>query len=125
GLSHVELTTFQSDGVERARRILNEYNGVLIADSVGLGKSFIAARLIEDARKLRQRVLLVAPAALRDGSWDRFMARTDLRVEVRSFEQVAQGSLDAPASEYALVVVDEAHGVRNPGADRSKALREL
>lgn len=125
-LSQVELTTFQSDGVERARRILEAFNGVLIADSVGLGKSFVAARLIEDARRLRQRVLMIAPAALRDGTWARFMDRTDLRFEVRSYEELAQENLGVRDwSEYAMVVVDEAHGVRNPDADRSKALRKL
>lgn len=125
GLSSIHLTTFQTDGVERARRILEQFGGVLVADSVGLGKSFIAARLIEDARRMHQRVLLVAPAALRDGSWARFMARTDLRVEVRSFEEIAAGKKDVDAADYAMVVVDEAHGVRNPDADRSKALRKL
>lgn len=125
GLSRIHLTNFRNDGVERARKILAQRGGVLIADSVGLGKSFIAAKLIEDARQSHQRVLLVAPAALRDGSWARFMARTDLRVEVRSFEEIAQGKRDVDASDYAMVVVDEAHGVRNPDADRSKALRKL
>ena len=44
----IQLTRFQTDGVFRAKRILEEYNGVLVADSVGLGKSFIAADLFTE-----------------------------------------------------------------------------
>jgi phosphatidylserine/phosphatidylglycerophosphate/cardiolipin synthase-like enzyme len=41
--SRIKLTTFQNDGIFRAKRILHQYNGVLIADAVGLGKRSSAA----------------------------------------------------------------------------------
>jgi hypothetical protein len=67
--ARIRLTTFQTDGISRAERILDKYNGVLIADGVGLGKTFVGGellrRVIEDNR---QRALLIAPAALRDGT---------------------------------------------------------
>lgn len=47
GILH--LTRFQTYGLDRARRILDRYSGVLIADSVGLGKSFIAGELLRNA----------------------------------------------------------------------------
>jgi phosphatidylserine/phosphatidylglycerophosphate/cardiolipin synthase-like enzyme len=130
----LELTRFQTDGLTRARRMLERYNGVLIADSVGLGKSFVAGELIDEVmNRQRQRVLLIAPAALRDGTWARFMKRFDLRFEVKSFEQIAadrqlggdEEGLDAPLEQYSLIVVDEAHAFRNPDTQRARALRQL
>lgn len=86
----IRLTRFQTDGVFRAKRILEEYNGVLVADSVGLGKSFIAAEIFTDViERNRQRVLLVAPAQLRDGMWRQFRKRYQIGIEVVSFEQLA------------------------------------
>jgi superfamily II DNA or RNA helicase len=122
----IQLTRFQTDGLSRARRILARYNGVLVADSVGLGKTFVAGELLTDViERNRQRALLVAPAALRDGTWARFKERFQLGVEVRSFEEVAQGSLAADPNEYSLIVVDEAHAFRNPDTSRARALRQL
>ncbi|MBI4705473.1 MAG: helicase, partial [Deltaproteobacteria bacterium] len=135
--SELNLTAFQRDGVWRAERILQELGGVLVADEVGLGKTFLAGDLIRIALKHnRQRVLVVAPAALRDGPWEAFLARYMLRdAEVVSFEQLQRDErLDAGGSgavlrpdpnDYALVVVDEAQACRNPEALRSRALRAL
>ena len=125
--SRIRLTTFQSDGVWRARRIMNAYNGVLISDGVGLGKTFIAGDLMREAvEDNRQRVLLVAPAALRDGMWDRFLHDHQLLVECVSYEQLAAGHhLRYQPNEYAMVVVDESQAVRNPDTVRAQALRRL
>ncbi|HWQ23384.1 MAG TPA: helicase-related protein [Gaiellaceae bacterium] len=134
----IRLTRFQEHGLLRAARILDERNGVLVADEVGLGKTFIAGELIRRAYfENRQRVLVVAPAALRDGPWRKFLARFDMRVETRSYEDLAADSrinplaepghtkLEADIREYALVVVDEAHHARNPATQRAEALRRL
>jgi hypothetical protein len=48
GRSAVDLAEFQEDAVKKARRILARYDGVLIADSVGLGKTWIGKKLLED-----------------------------------------------------------------------------
>lgn len=132
----IHLTTFQRDGLWRARRILAERRGVLIADEVGLGKTYLAGKLIEEAAiARRQRVLVVAPATLRDGPWRRFASEFNLPIEVRSFEDLisdrrlnpeATGySLHQDPDDYALVVVDEAHNVRNPTTLRAEAFRRL
>lgn len=130
----IHLTRFQTDGLDRARRILDQYNGVLIADSVGLGKTFLAGELLRDViERRRQRALLIAPAALRDGTWARFKHRFQLGVEVKSFEQVAQdrqlggdlATLDAKLNEYSVIVIDEAHAYRNLDTRRAQALRNL
>ncbi len=122
----IRLTRFQNDGLDRGRRILDRYNGVLIADSVGLGKTFLAGELLRDTiERKRQRALLIAPAALRDGTWARFKARFQLGVEVKSFEQVSEGRLDARPEEYSVVVIDEAHAYRHADTGRAQALRKL
>ena len=57
GRSAVELSEFQEDAVKKARRILARYDGVLIGDSVGLGKTWIGKKLLEDyAYHLRQKL---------------------------------------------------------------------
>ena len=122
----IHLTTFQTDGLWRARRILGAFNGVLFADGVGLGKTFVAGELIREAvQDRRQRVLLVAPAALRDGMWARFKAEHQIYVECRSYEELLAGKLDQQPNEYAMVVVDEAHVFRNPDTKRAQAMRRL
>ncbi|MCC6673330.1 MAG: helicase [Planctomycetes bacterium] len=131
---HIPVTNFQKHGVWRARRILEKYGGVLIADGVGLGKTFTAGEIIRVYRERRQRVLLVCPAALRDTSWKKFLHNFQLLVEVVSYEQLARerqlggqdSYLQSPLDDYALVVVDEAHNYRNPDApSRAAILRRL
>jgi len=64
--SAVELTEFQEDAVKKARKILARYDGVLVGDSVGLGKTWIGKKLLEDyAYHQRQKALVVCPASLR------------------------------------------------------------
>ena len=66
GRSAVDLAEFQEDSVKKARRILARYDGVLIADSVGLGKTWIGKKLLEDfAYHRRQKALVVCSASLR------------------------------------------------------------
>jgi superfamily II DNA or RNA helicase len=122
----IHLTRFQEDGVWRAKRILERRNGVLVADEVGLGKTFLAGELIRQAvQERRQRVLVVAPATLRDGPWRKFLLDFQLGVECISYEDLRQGRFQYRMEEYALVVVDEGHNLRNPGTERAAALREL
>ena len=117
------------------RAILQKCGGVLIADGVGLGKTFLAGELIRLYREHRQRILLVCPAALRDSTWHDFLNRFQLFVTCVSYEELAgdrqlggTGSdcLRNPLEEFALVVVDEAHNYRNPASPaRAGVLRRL
>jgi hypothetical protein len=134
----LHLATFQKDGVTMAKMILDRYRGVVIADGVGLGKTFVAGELIREAvEERRQRVLVVAPAALRDGPWRSFRANQLFSFEVVSFDQLAadpqlnpmnpggNAALQHPINEYAMVVVDEAHAYRNPATLRAEALGRM
>ncbi len=131
----IQLTTFQTDGINRAFRILDVYNGVLISDGVGLGKTFVGGEILRRViESNRQRALLIAPAALRDGTWERFQDRHQLYVETISYEELANESqlgvgsghyLKQSPNDYALIVVDEAQAFRNPDTSRAHALRKL
>lgn len=122
----IRLAQFQRDGLWRARRILNERHGVLIADGVGLGKTFLGGELIREVvQQRRQRVLLVAPASLRDGTWRHFLLRHQFGVECISYEQLAARELQFRPDEYSMVVIDEGHAFRNPDTLRASELRWL
>ena len=130
----LSLTRFQADGVARMERLLDEHGGVLVADEVGLGKTFLAGEVIYRTANInRQRVLVVAPAALKTSMWEPFLVTHDFSrwVKVYSYEEVRnrldpdKGPIDAFLQEiedYSLVVIDEAHNLRNSGAQRSGAV---
>jgi superfamily II DNA or RNA helicase len=134
------LTSFQVHGVARALRLIDELGGAIVADEVGLGKTFIAGEILRRYNQKRQRALLICPAALRDSTWKRFRMKYQLFVECVSYEELAndlqlrdaqrpnanQTKLERPIGEYQLVIVDEAHNYRNPDAPhRAAALRTL
>ena len=132
--SHIMTTRFQKHGIWRAQRVLDDLGGVVIADGVGLGKTFIAGGLMELYKARRQRILLIRPAALED-TWNEFLKKNWLGdVDAVSYGQLARDEqlggqhrhLDRPKDEYQLVVIDEAHNYRNPDAPtRWKVLWEL
>jgi hypothetical protein len=134
------LTSFQKHGVARARRLMREVGGAIVADEVGLGKTFIAGEILQGYLRDRLRCLLVCPAQLRDSTWAKFRSTHFLQdVECLSYEELAidrqiamadpdqfQDKLQRPLREYQLVVVDEAHNYRNPDtATRAAVLRKL
>ncbi len=49
-MGDIPVTTFQKHGIFRAKTILDKFGGVLVADGVGLGKTFTAGGLIEEYR---------------------------------------------------------------------------
>ena len=125
----LNLTQFQSDGVARSIRLLDSLGGVLIADEVGLGKTYLAGELIaRSANELRQNVLIVCPASLKTGMWEPFLEKHDFsrRVKVFSYEEsrirMEEDDFKKSMDDFALVVIDEAHNLRNPTAQRSEAI---
>lgn len=134
----LSLTSFQRDGVSRMERLLEENGGVLVADEVGLGKSYLAGELIKKANEQRrQRVAIVCPAALKKSMWEPFLEEKDFSrslVDVYSYEELRNklnpekpesAAFAARAEEYALIVIDEAHNLRNAATARSEAVDQL
>lgn len=125
------VTEFQRDGILRAERILDQLGGVLVCDEVGLGKTFIAGELIRlISQRDRQKVLIVVPAALKNSTWAPFLRRFDLissRVEIVTYDELRLGTHHAVRhlDDYAFVVIDEAHNLRNANTLRAEAVMEL
>ncbi len=137
----IPLTAFQLHGVWRAQRILRDFGGVIVADEVGLGKTFIGGAILEACARNRQRALLLCPSALQ-GTWQQFLTDHNIGrfVEMTTYDRLArdrqfqdarrpdavQRHLHADIEEYALVVVDEAHNYRTPDAPyRAAVLQRL
>ena len=131
-----QLTSFQQDGVVRMKRLLDSLGGVLVADEVGLGKSFMAGELIREAtERNKQRVLILAPASIEASMWEPFLTKYGFNrwVSVMSYdalrEKLSEGNPDYDKTmldleQYAMVVVDEAHNLRNSSAKRSLAVEK-
>ncbi|SIO89476.1 helicase-related protein [Nocardiopsis sp. JB363] len=123
-----KLYKFQRDGVLGAIEKLERHNGCIIADSVGLGKTFEALAVIKYYELRNNRVLVLAPKRLRENwtiyrsndtrnplSKDRFhydvLNHTDL-----SRTHGFSGDIDLANinwGNYDLVVIDESHNFRN------------
>ena len=138
-VAEASLARFQRDGYRRAKRIVEKHGGVLYADGVGTGKTFIGLEFItEYAKNQGKHVLVVAPAQLRDTNWEGALREANLPGQVVSFQQLAmdeqiahpevrrqQRVLSLDKEVYRLVIVDEAHALRNPDTTYYHALDRL
>jgi SNF2 family DNA or RNA helicase len=132
-----KLYKFQKDGVLGAIDKLEKYNGCIIADSVGLGKTFEALAVIKYYELRNDRVLVLAPKKLRE-NWtiytvndklntlasDRFnfdvLNHTDL---TRNNGKSGEINLETVNwANYDLVVIDESHNFRNNGSTSKSEL---
>ncbi len=137
------LYQFQKDGVHSILKSLNSHNGCLLADSVGLGKTYAALAVIKYHELRNERVLVLCPRKLRE-QWalylsaagqegnpflkDRFnyslLSHTDL-----SRDKGIVGNIDLANfnwSSFDLVVIDESHNFRNPDGKRyQKLIKEI
>ena len=100
---------YQHQAAIQAKKILETYNGVFLADVVGLGKTFITALLLQ---QLNGRTLVVCPPVLKE-YWE-----DSLRdFGIRSFTVESLGKLEhiikKGLERYDYIVVDEAHRFRN------------
>lgn len=100
---------YQSQAAIQAKKILETYNGVFLADVVGLGKTFITALLLQ---QLQGRTLIVCPPVLKD-----YWKDSLFDFGVRSFEVESLGKLEhiikRGLERFDYIVVDEAHRFRN------------
>lgn len=126
--SEVDLANFQEDAVKRIYSRLKTYGGVLIADSVGLGKTWIAKKIIEDfGFYRRKRFLVVCPAGVDETLWrpalkeigvsENIIHQEELGREDLVFDEI-QRKLGFKLEEIALIIVDESHNFRNPLSNR-------
>ncbi len=128
----VDLASFQQEGLREAIRLLDRHHGVLIADSVGLGKTYIGMAILEHyllRRRRREHIprgLVVCPAQLRDTVWAPRLDEFGIKATFCSMEEMGRHDFNWRAFRgYDLVLVDEAHNFRNPGTRRYENLNRL
>ncbi len=133
------LYDFQKDGVKGAINKVLKHNGCIIADSVGLGKTYEALAVIKYFELLNQRVLVICPKKL-SGNWTIYQAsqnhalnpflkdRFNYTVLYHTDMGRISGKSDANGIElddfnwgaYDLVVIDESHNFRGNPLERIK-----
>jgi hypothetical protein len=128
-----KLFKFQRDGVVGAIDKLARFGGCIIADSVGLGKTFEALAVIKYHELRNDRVLVLAPKRLRD-NWTLYKANDKRNVlaadrfnyDVLNHTDLSRdggvsGDIDLSHvnwGNYDLVVIDESHNFRNKKSPR-------
>jgi len=133
-----KLFRFQRDGVVGAIEKLNRFGGCIIADSVGLGKTFEALAIIKYHELRNDRVLVLCPKRLRD-NWTLYkandrrnvLAADRLNYDVLNHTDLSRdggssGDIDLSHvnwGNYDLVVIDESHNFRNKSTHKGKESR--
>ena len=128
-----KLFEFQKDGVKSAINKINKHNGCIIADSVGLGKTFEALAVIKYYEQRNHRVLVLCPKKLKN-NWTKYtnnlttnpLIEDKFRYDVLCHTDLSREkgkSGDIELSEvywenYDLLVIDESHNFRNNNPGR-------
>ncbi|MFR9543441.1 MAG: helicase-related protein [Rikenellaceae bacterium] len=134
-----KLYDFQRDGVVGAINKIEKYGGCIIADSVGLGKTFEALAIIKYYELRMHKVLVLAPKKLRD-NWiiykqndtrnpfasEKLFSYTLLNHTDLTREGGSSGDVEldyVPWGNFDLVVIDESHNFRNASVGKDKMTR--
>ncbi len=133
-----KLFKFQRDGVVGAIDKLERFGGCIIADSVGLGKTFEALAIIKYYELRNDRVLVLVPKRLRD-NWTIYKAndrRNSLAADRIHYDVLNHTDLSRDGGmsgdidlshinwgNYDLVVIDESHNFRNKSSHKDRETR--
>lgn len=134
-----KLYDFQKDAVVGAIHKLEKYKGCIIADSVGLGKTFEALAIMKYYQERNARILVLAPKRLRE-NWTLYAADNDernvladdrLNFTVLNHTDLSRytgysGDVNLETlrwGNYDLIVIDESHNFRNKPTDTTKRSR--
>lgn len=122
------LYNFQKDAATGVINKLETYNGCVLADSVGLGKTFTALAVIKYYELRNKSVLVLAPKKLAE-NWTNYNANLTTNIFAKdrfNYDVLAHTDLSRDSGEslgipldrvnwgnYDLVVIDESHNFRN------------
>ena len=124
------LFDFQKEAVLYAIQKINKYNGCIIADSVGLGKTFEALAVMKYFSDRQDNILVLTPAKLYN-NWDSYrdndysdnpLIEDDIRYKVlchtdlSRYSGTSRSGIDLARfdwSRFDLIVIDESHNFRN------------
>lgn len=127
-----KLYNFQKDAALAIINKLEQYNGCILADSVGLGKTYTALAVIKYYENRNKNVLVLCPKKLKD-NWMTFrgnlinnpLAKDRMRYDILFHTDLSrergESAIGLPLDRinwgnYDLVVIDESHNFRNGGA---------
>ena len=131
------LYDFQKKGILSLIRMLQKYDGAILADAVGLGKTWSALAVMKFFASTHE-IILICPKKL-EQNWSRYLKRRGSKFEVDQFDFLVRfhtdlsedrmGSYDVGMSyltseKAKLIVIDESHNLRNDKANRYKFLVE-
>jgi len=139
--SRVDLTLFQEESLNKVlARLFNPKVGMcLLADSVGLGKSYIARKVLEKiGYHGRQNVLIICPASLRE-DWENHLKEITLNAPINSITEFAlEDSFERIKNDLMLrklkskrnnaielLVIDESHNLKTQASKSFRHLLEL
>lgn len=132
------LFNYQQKGVISLIKMLRKYNGAILADAVGLGKTFSALAVIKYFQTQGYLTVLLCPKKLEE-NWTQYLKRRGSRFEKDEFDYVVRFHTDlqnermqnsyqeAPLSylqnnKKVLLVIDESHNLRNEKSNRYQEL---
>ena len=135
-----KLSQYQKDGYHQALQIADRWDGALVCDGVGLGKTFIGLMILERCLHEDKRILLIVPKSAEESVWRASIQRylrphysielsERLRIE-RHTSFGREGLIDEEWLNYYrkrtdVIIMDEAHHFRNPRANRGRLFMEL
>lgn len=131
------LDQYQREGYHVLMQIARRYNGGLLCDGIGLGKTFIGLMVIERLLFDRKRVALFVPKAARQDVWEVKLRRYLPEVRGRFSNLAIYNHTDLlrtgeypelmqeVADKVDAVVIDEAHHFRNTSSLRARELFEM
>ncbi|WP_103919194.1 helicase-related protein [Candidatus Venteria ishoeyi] len=133
-----KLFNFQRDAAIGIINKLESYNGCILADSVGLGKTFTALAVIKYYELRNRSVLVLCPKKLADNwlNYNRNLKTNILTKDRLNYDVLCHTDLQRTSGEsfgtplnkinwgnYDLVVIDESHNFRNNDAYKDKETR--
>lgn len=133
-----KLYDFQKGGTKSLIRMLNKYNGAILADAVGLGKTWSALAVMKSFQMKGDEVILLCPKKL-EQNWTQYLKRQNSIFEEDKFDYVVKfhtdlrdGGLHSSSlnedfftnDKPKLIVIDESHNLRNDKSNRYKFLVE-
>jgi len=114
----IELAPHQRTAVDRTLALLRRRGGVILADDVGLGKSFVAAAV---AARMPADLEFIVPAGL-VGQWKATLGAFNVDAPITTPDRMVNEPFAPRVDGERLIVVDEAHAFRNPQTQRYAAL---
>lgn len=132
------LFNYQQKGVISLIKMLRKYNGAILADAVGLGKTFSALGVIKYFQTQNYVTVLICPKKL-EQNWTQYLRRHGSRFEADEFDYIVRFHSDfqnermensyddaklswLQTRKKVLIVIDESHNLRNEKSNRYQDL---